>query len=130
MKKKKTDQELSAEQKAFVRKVVSDPALFATHVLGADLWQREAEILRSIRTHRRTAVKACHGVGKTFTLAVAALWCGCGNLHKVSWCGCRNLHKIVFRLPQPYKIRWGVRGQDPLVVRTVRATGRRYGRSA
>ena len=72
--KTKNDQELSAEQKLFVRKVVSDPALFATHVLGVDLWQREAEILRSIKTHRRTAVKACHGVGKTFTLAGAALW--------------------------------------------------------
>jgi terminase large subunit-like protein len=35
---------------------------------------REAEILQSIKTNRRTAVKACHGVGKTFTLAVAALW--------------------------------------------------------
>jgi len=75
LKKKKTDQEeLSAEQKAFVKKMVIDPALFATHVLGVDLWQRESEILRSIKTHRRTAVKACHGVGKTFTLAAAALW--------------------------------------------------------
>jgi phage terminase large subunit len=70
----KTDQELSPEQKSFVRKVVSNPVLFATHVLGVTLWQREIEILRSIKSHRRTAVKACHGVGKTFTLAVAALW--------------------------------------------------------
>lgn len=72
--KMKTDQEFSPEQKSFVRKVVSDPVLFATHVLGVTLWQREVEILRSIKTRRRTAVKACHGVGKTFTLAVAALW--------------------------------------------------------
>jgi phage terminase large subunit len=72
--KKKTDELLSPERKSFVRKVVSDPVLFATHILGVDLWQREAEILRSIKTHRRTAVKACHGVGKTFTLAVVALW--------------------------------------------------------
>jgi phage terminase large subunit len=70
----KTEQELSDEQKSFVKKVISDPVLFATHVLGVDLWQREAEILQSIKTNRRSAVKACHGVGKTFTLAVAALW--------------------------------------------------------
>src|SRR6202035_973199 len=38
------------------------------------LWDREAEILQSIKTNRRTAVKACHGVGKTFSLAHAALW--------------------------------------------------------
>jgi len=69
-----TNDQLSAEQKAFVRNVVSDPVLFANHILGVSLWEREAEILRSIETHRRTAVKACHGVGKTFTLALAALW--------------------------------------------------------
>src|SRR6266851_7185744 len=69
-----TNDELSAEQEAFVRNVVSDPVLFANHILGVSLWEREVEILRSIKTHRRTAVKACHGVGKTFTLAVAALW--------------------------------------------------------
>jgi phage terminase large subunit len=66
--------ELSARQKLFVRNVISDPVLFAAHVLGVDLWEREAEILQSIKTRRRTAVKACHGVGKTFTIAVAALW--------------------------------------------------------
>lgn len=72
--KTKNNHELSSEQKRFVRKVVSDPVLFATPILGVDLWQREIEILRSIKIHLRTAVKACHGVGKTFTLAVAALW--------------------------------------------------------
>jgi phage terminase large subunit len=72
--KTRNNSELSARQKLFVRNVMSDPALFATHVLGVSLWKREAEILQSIKTHRRTAVKACHGVGKTFTIAVAALW--------------------------------------------------------
>jgi hypothetical protein len=72
--KTKNSHELSAQQKEFVRNIVSDPALFATHILGVSLWDREAEILQSIKSSRRTAVKACHGVGKTFTLAVAALW--------------------------------------------------------
>jgi phage terminase large subunit len=72
--KRKNNHELSAEQKAFVRNVLRDPVLFANHVLGVSLWEREAEILQSIRTNRRTAVKACHGVGKTFTLAVGTLW--------------------------------------------------------
>jgi len=54
--------------------VIKDPVLFATQILGANLWQREVEILQSIQHHRRTAIKACHGVGKTFTLAHAALW--------------------------------------------------------
>ena len=71
---KKNSDELSTQQKLFVKKVMKDPVLFATHILGVDLWQREAEILRSIQQHRRTAVKACHSVGKTFTLSVGALW--------------------------------------------------------
>jgi phage terminase large subunit len=51
-----------------------DPVLFAIHILGVVSWEREAAILQSIRTHRRTAIKAAHGVGKTFTLALATLW--------------------------------------------------------
>src|ERR1700693_5307486 len=54
--------------------IISDPVLFATNILDTQLWQREIEILRSIQIHTRTAIKACHGVGKTFTLAHAALW--------------------------------------------------------
>jgi phage terminase large subunit len=72
--KTKNNNDLSAKQKAFVQKVVRDPVLFAKHFLGVDLWESEVEILRSIQRRRRTAIKACHGVGKTFTLAVAALW--------------------------------------------------------
>src|SRR5271169_6082750 len=71
---KKNSQQLSIEQREFVREIVREPALFAENVLGLRLWDKEVEILKSIKTHRRTAVKACHGVGKTFTLAVAVLW--------------------------------------------------------
>lgn len=72
--KTKNSNELTAQQKAFVREIVGDPVLFAEHVLGVDLWHLEADILRSISAQRRTAIKACHGVGKTFTLSLAALW--------------------------------------------------------
>jgi hypothetical protein len=71
---KKNSQQLSIEQREFVREIVREPALFAENVLGLRLWDKEIEILKSIKTRRRTAVKACHAVGKTFTLAVAVLW--------------------------------------------------------
>ena len=71
---KKTKSALTAEQQAYAQKLMRDPVLFATQVLGVELWEREAEILRSIQTQRRTAIRACHGVGKTFTLAAAVLW--------------------------------------------------------
>ena len=72
--KKKNNCELTEQQISFVKKIVRDPVLFASELLGVGLWEREVEILQSIRTQRRTAVKASHGVGKTFTLAVATLW--------------------------------------------------------
>ena len=71
---KKSKRALTAKQQAYAQKLMRDPVLFATQVLGVELWERQVEILRSIQTHRCTAVKACHGVGKTFTLAVAVLW--------------------------------------------------------
>ncbi len=70
-----TDKErLTSEQKEFVRAVLRDPVAFATRFLGAALWAGEVEILRSIQKNRRTAIKACHGAGKTYSLALAALW--------------------------------------------------------
>ncbi len=66
--------QLSASQMEHVQNVFKDPVMFASQILGASLWEGEVEILRSIRDHRRTAIKAAHGVGKTFTLAHAVLW--------------------------------------------------------
>jgi phage terminase large subunit len=57
-----------------VRKAIVDPVLFARRILGVDLWDQQIEILHSIRHNRKTAIKACNAAGKTFTLAVAALW--------------------------------------------------------
>lgn len=51
-----------------------DPALFARIVLGADLWEKQREILRAVAQHSRVAVKACHASGKTYAIALAALW--------------------------------------------------------
>lgn len=72
--KAKNNSTLSTEQATFLKKVVRDPVLFAIKILGLNLWERQAEILKSVANHRRTAVKACHAIGKTFTLAIAVLW--------------------------------------------------------
>ena len=48
--KTKNSNGLTARTEGFrTRKSSSDPVLFAEHVLGVDLWDREAEILRSIK---------------------------------------------------------------------------------
>lgn len=51
-----------------------DPARFVDAVLGHDIWTMQAQILRSVRDNRRTAVKACHSSGKTYVASEAVLW--------------------------------------------------------
>jgi len=50
------------------------PVDFALEVLGVQLWSRQEEVLDAIETYDRVAVRSGHGVGKTFTAAIAACW--------------------------------------------------------
>src|SRR5205823_5893976 len=54
--------------------LVNDPSMFAQFWLNRDLWAKQGEILQSVAKFPRTAVKACHASGKTFTAAAAVLW--------------------------------------------------------
>ncbi len=52
-----------------------DPLFFCTKVLGGEQpWEKQAEILRSVRDASRVAVRSGHGVGKTWAAARACLW--------------------------------------------------------
>jgi len=51
-----------------------DPLFFVKEVLGGEPWQKEADILLSVRDNKYTAVRSGHGVGKTYSAARAALW--------------------------------------------------------
>jgi len=52
----------------------SDPVAWAEEELGLVLWSKQKEILRSIAANKRTAVKSCHSIGKTFISAIASAW--------------------------------------------------------
>ncbi len=75
--------DLPASQKAVWTQVIErlsrrdyryDPAAWAMDKLGVHLWSKQQEIGRSLVDNRRTAVKSCHGAGKSFSAAVLALW--------------------------------------------------------
>ena len=51
-----------------------DPVEFSRRAFGHQHWGVQADILRSVATNPRTAVKACHASGKTFCAAAAVLW--------------------------------------------------------
>jgi phage terminase large subunit len=65
---------LTPEKEQEVLRVIDDPALFSQALLGHQVWGKQHEILQSVAAHQRTAVKACHASGKTFTAAEAVLW--------------------------------------------------------
>lgn len=56
------------------RQYINDPAQWALDMLGVSLWSKQREIANAIRTERRVAVAAGHGVGKSFVAGVICLW--------------------------------------------------------
>lgn len=51
-----------------------NPVFYVESGLRSPLWSKQREIAWSVKGNRRTAVKACHGPGKTFTAAALVLW--------------------------------------------------------
>lgn len=70
------DQTLDDKTAIEFGQVIADPVSFSEGILNHNHWETAQKILRSVATHRRTAVKACHASSKTFTAADAALWWG------------------------------------------------------
>lgn len=51
-----------------------DPVAWAKDVAGELMWSRQREIARSVVLHKNVAVKAGHGVGKSFEMALLICW--------------------------------------------------------
>jgi hypothetical protein len=51
-----------------------NPAGYSKDILGIDLWEKQKEVLDSVRLNTRTVVESGHGVGKSVAAAVAACW--------------------------------------------------------
>lgn len=61
-----------------------DPIFFVEHILGAQPWQKQREILEAIRDHKEVAVASCHAAGKSWISARAVLWfLYCNRLSRV-----------------------------------------------
>lgn len=57
-----------------VKQAQNDPVSFMENNTGEHFWDKEREILNSLNKHNDVTVRSCHGSGKTFTAARAALW--------------------------------------------------------
>lgn len=51
-----------------------DPVGWVERRCNEFVWSKQAEVMRSVVTHRRTAVKSCHGVGKSHIASRIAAW--------------------------------------------------------
>lgn len=51
-----------------------DPVFFVHHALGHYTWSKQRDVLRAVRDHKFTAVRACHGSSKTYTAAELVVW--------------------------------------------------------
>lgn len=51
-----------------------DPVEWARRKLGLHLWSKQRDIASSVKANRRTAVKSCHDVGKSFIASAIAAW--------------------------------------------------------
>ncbi len=74
------------ERRQAKARYVNDPVLWAKHMLGVDLWYKQAEVAEDLATGptKSVAVRAGHGVGKSFLAGVLAAW----------WVDTRPIHKV------------------------------------
>ena len=52
----------------------TSPSYFNQAVLNGEFWDKQEEIVISVRDNRYTTVRACHDTGKSFVAARLALW--------------------------------------------------------
>lgn len=62
------------EARLLLQRAQSDPVWWCEHVLKVKLWSKQVEIIESVRDNPRTAVRSCHGIGKSFTAGQVILW--------------------------------------------------------
>jgi len=56
-----------------------NPVYFLTDVLGVKPWEKQEQIIESVRDNANTVVASGHGVGKTFISACTTLWFLCSH---------------------------------------------------
>lgn len=66
---------ITREMETLFRRGQTDPVFFTKHVVGlATPWDKQCEIMYSVRDNFRTTVRSCNGAGKTFTAASTVAW--------------------------------------------------------
>ena len=67
-------QQLPKDLQRYFKELQRDPVRFAKDILGIEPWDKQQEILYSVRDNRKTTVRSCNAAGKTTTAAMTMLW--------------------------------------------------------
>jgi hypothetical protein len=62
------------EQEIARRRFLEKPDAWVRERLKEEIWSGQKRILESVRDHRKTAVKSCHEIGKSFIAARVVCW--------------------------------------------------------
>jgi hypothetical protein len=65
---------LTDDEKYVLERACQDPVWWCRMYLGHSLWSKQIQIIESVRDNPVTAVKSCHGAGKSFCAADTTLW--------------------------------------------------------
>ncbi|MGB2865424.1 MAG: hypothetical protein WBC05_18990 [Sedimentisphaerales bacterium] len=69
------DEVKTEDARNLLKRCQEDPLFFSKHVLGGEQpWQKQIQIIKSVRDNTRTMVPSGFGVGKTWVAARTVLW--------------------------------------------------------
>lgn len=63
-----------ADQKKLYRMWIRKPEVFFENVLGWEPWDKQIDILHSLRDNKETMVQSCHAAGKSWLAAGIVIW--------------------------------------------------------
>lgn len=75
--------ETKPESEAFYKHVREDPIWFIEEVLGTEPWEKEKEIVLSVKENKITAVRSCNTSGKSFIAGRIVNWFLIGHRNSV-----------------------------------------------
>lgn len=71
--KKRLVNDVPQDQYDLRAKILTDPDWIYPNLLGMQPWSKQWEVIHSVRENKRTAVRSCHGSGKTAVAAAVVL---------------------------------------------------------
>lgn len=65
---------MTQEELTFLKRCKDDPVFFCEKILGISLWNKQKEIMYSVRDNANTITVSCNAGGKSFVSAAIVLW--------------------------------------------------------